>query len=158
MSDCLACSAYCPLSLVFFLIENTRTKRTRLAEILTMKEMNSDTHSWTHSLASLLTFAEPGRAFFMIRATLAIFYQLRFLITPWRMYGRSRKAYRRTGRNLSCSLYSSTCASVKFNDTSGAFDEIVRSPWGARCGRWLDVDAEFDPDAPALVLLLVLES
>ena len=38
----------------------------------TMKLMNSETHSCTHSLASLETFAEAGSEFFMIRATLAI--------------------------------------------------------------------------------------
>ena len=42
---------------------------------LTMKLINSDTHSWTHSLASLLTFAEPGKEFFMILATFAIYHQ-----------------------------------------------------------------------------------
>jgi hypothetical protein len=43
--------------------------------------MNSDTHSCTHSLASLLTFAEPGKAFFMIRATFAI-YTHKYLVFP----------------------------------------------------------------------------
>ena len=43
---------------------------------LTIKLINSDTHSWTHSLASLLTFAEPGSEFFMILATFAICNQL----------------------------------------------------------------------------------
>lgn len=38
-----------------------------------MKEMNSDTHSWTHSFASLLTFALLGKEDFMIRATFAIY-------------------------------------------------------------------------------------
>lgn len=38
-----------------------------------MKLMNSDTHSCTHSFASLLTLADPGSAFFMIRATFAIY-------------------------------------------------------------------------------------
>lgn len=37
-----------------------------------MNEMNSDVHSWTHSLASLLTLVVSGRHFFMIRPTLAI--------------------------------------------------------------------------------------
>ncbi|KAJ6804901.1 nuclear transcription factor Y subunit B-3 [Iris pallida] len=37
-----------------------------------MKLMNSETHSWTVSFASLEIFAFAGRAFFMIRLTLAI--------------------------------------------------------------------------------------
>ena len=45
-----------------------------------MKLMNSDTHSWTVSLASFEIFALAGRDFFMIRLTFAI------------------------GRNLSCSF------------------------------------------------------
>jgi hypothetical protein len=35
-----------------------------------MKEMNSDTHSCTHSLASLAILALSGKDFFMMRATL----------------------------------------------------------------------------------------
>jgi hypothetical protein len=38
----------------------------------TMKEMNSETHSCTHSLASFDTFALIGNEFFMILDTLAI--------------------------------------------------------------------------------------
>lgn len=45
---------------------------TREKELLTRKEINSETHSCTHSFASLAIFALPGRAFFMIRPTLAI--------------------------------------------------------------------------------------
>ncbi len=41
---------------------------------LTMNEMNSETHSCTHSFASLLTFAWAGREVFIIRATLAIYH------------------------------------------------------------------------------------
>lgn len=41
-----------------------------------MKEMNSETHSCTHSLASLDTLAVVGSEFFMIRDTLAICCQL----------------------------------------------------------------------------------
>jgi len=37
-----------------------------------MKLMNSETHSWTVSLASLDIFAFAGRDFFMIRLTLAM--------------------------------------------------------------------------------------
>ena len=37
-----------------------------------MKLMNSETHSWTVSLASFEIFAFPGRAFFIIRPTFAI--------------------------------------------------------------------------------------
>lgn len=37
-----------------------------------MNEMYSDTHSCTVSFASLLTLAEVGSEFFMIRATFAI--------------------------------------------------------------------------------------
>ncbi len=37
-----------------------------------MKLMNSETHSWTVSLASLAILALAGRAFFMIRLILAI--------------------------------------------------------------------------------------
>ena len=39
---------------------------------LVINAMNSDTHSWTHSLASLAILAFSGRARFIIRATLAI--------------------------------------------------------------------------------------
>ena len=39
---------------------------------LVMKLMNSETHSWTVSLASLAIFAFPGSAFFMIREMLAM--------------------------------------------------------------------------------------
>jgi hypothetical protein len=38
----------------------------------TRKLMNSETHSWTHSLASFAIFAESGREFFMILPTFAI--------------------------------------------------------------------------------------
>lgn len=41
-----------------------------------MKLINSETHSCTHSLASLDTLAVLGSEFFMIRETLAIWCQL----------------------------------------------------------------------------------
>lgn len=37
-----------------------------------MKDMNSDTHSWTVSLESLAILAFSGRLFFIIRAILAM--------------------------------------------------------------------------------------
>ena len=37
-----------------------------------MKDMNSDTHSWTVSLESLAILAFSGRLFFMMRAMLAM--------------------------------------------------------------------------------------
>ena len=45
---------------------------------LTMKLINSETHSWTHSLASFETFAVVGKLDFMIRETFAIWRQSRF--------------------------------------------------------------------------------
>ena len=41
-----------------------------------MKLMNSETHSWTHSLASLAILAVEGTDCFMIRETLAIWRRL----------------------------------------------------------------------------------
>lgn len=73
---------------------------------LTMKLINSDTHSWTHSLASFETLAVCGSEFFMILATFAIY-------TPQLagvdFIGRKEL----TGSQRSCSRNSSTCASVK---------------------------------------------
>lgn len=54
---------------------------------LVMKEINSETHSCTHSFASFAILALSGSARFIIRATFAI------------------------GRNRSCSLKSSTSSS-----------------------------------------------
>ena len=45
---------------------------------------------------------------------------------------------------------------MKFKDTSGASCDIVRSPWGARWGKWAEV--EVDVEADALVLLVLAES
>lgn len=49
----------------------------------TKNEMNSDTHSCTHSFASFAILALSGRAAFMIRPTLAIYVSERISIRVW---------------------------------------------------------------------------
>lgn len=60
--------------------QNRRCRYIKNSPSEVMKEMNSDTHSCMHSLASLAIFAFSGRAFFMIRATGAKF---RMLASNW---------------------------------------------------------------------------
>ena len=87
------------------------------AASLVMKLMNSETHSWTHSLASFEILAVAGTLDFIILATFAI------LCRTCRSQGggEERESQRRlgecaicqlTGRKRSCSLYSPTSCSV----------------------------------------------
>jgi hypothetical protein len=79
-----------------------KTATPKRAYSLVMKLMNSDTHSWTVSLASFAILALGGSAFFIIRLMLAI------------------------GRNRSCSL---TARSSPSSRPSSAPLILVRSPW-----------------------------
>ena len=120
---------------------------------LTRKLINSDTHSCTHSLASLAIFAFDGRAFFMILPTFAI-WALRVGQAHLLVIRRARDQRLLTGRYRSCSLNSSNCASVKVFGSPGATSSAV-PPMGARTDPLLFAA----PDVPALpigVLLLVL--
>jgi len=56
----------------------------------------------------------------MILATFAIYHQPLLHLGNPKSHVNEDERDGRTGKNLSCSLYSSTWASVKFRDTSGA--------------------------------------
>lgn len=110
-----------------------------------MKEMNSETHSCTHSLASFDTFALMGNEFFMILETLAICdvqCQHRvgeiYVLRNSEQKGQGAKGHEAllTGSHRSCSLNSSTWASVKGRlGAGGSTDNGKEEPEGARDGR-----------------------